>query len=57
MKVAVWLTISQFAFSFPDKKQKRIVKGEKDSDDLFPVNIDPKYAGERLSVVKGGSDA
>lgn len=51
----VWQTFSQFTCSFPNRKQIRIVKGEKDSDYLFPNNIDPKYPGEKLSVIKGES--
>lgn len=52
----VWQTFLQFTCSFPDKKQIRIVKGEKNSSYLFPVNIDPKYTREKLSVIKGESD-
>lgn len=49
--------MSQFTCSFPDKKQIRPVKGEEDSGYLFPMNIDSKYAGEKLSVIKGRSSA
>lgn len=45
--------MSQFTCSFPDKKQIRPVKGEEDSGYLFPMKIDSKYAGEKLSVIKG----
>lgn len=55
-EIAVWQTFLQFTCSFPDKKQIRIVKGEKNSDYLFPVNIDPKYTREKLSVIKGETD-
>lgn len=52
-----WLKqTSQFTCSFPDKKQIRPVKGEKDSGYLFLVNIGSKYAGEKLSGIKGRSN-
>lgn len=32
------------------------MKGENHSDYVLPINIDLKYAGETLSITKGGNE-